>query len=287
MRRLLRGTERIWLVDFRLRNGEGLFMLGSNSLLPGEGSNVFHQDCCQSHAPGNTNEKERFCLFIPLEDSSETAVARFHSLPFVRVSPRSYERIKIGTSLEISVRGLLDYNILVTFHSHERKEAVVEINARLSDLGIKLEDMMESEFPGVMLVRVEGSPRDAVRLLNGLCRKFPEVFKFTHRWAPIERWVALNDDAMVRGVEEIGSGINDKDRWKLSLFKRGYEKHSAMEMIKLLTDHINRGKVDLEHPDKIIEVQMVSDAAGISLIREDEYLDVNKVRESLGIAKLP
>ena len=185
------------------------------------------------------------------------------------------------------MRKLLDYNILVTFHSHERKEAVEEIEMRLKDLGIELEDMMESEFPGVMLVRVEGSPKDAVLLLNGLCRKFPEVFKFTHRWAPVERWVALNDGAMIQGVEEIGSGIKDGDKWRLSLFKRGYEDHSAMELVKLLTDHINTGKVDLDHPDKIIEVQLVSDAAGISLIKSDEYLDINKVRESLGITKLP
>ncbi len=138
-----------------------------------------------------------------------------------------------------------------------------------------------------MLIRIEGSPKDAVRLLNGMCRKFPEVFRFTHRWAPIERWVALNDEAMAKGVEEIGSGIKEKDRWKLSLFKRGYDKHTYMEMIKLLTDRINKGRVDLEHPEKIIEVQLVSDAAGISLISSDEFLDVNKVRESLGIAKLP
>jgi len=182
---------------------------------------------------------------------------------------------------------LLDYNIVVTYHIKDPEGAVEEAVLRLKDVGKNVEDKMQSSVPGLLLVRVSGDPKEAVRSLREFALKFPEVFIHTHRWTPIERWVAPEEGAMIRAAKDLGVGIRDGDKWKLDLHARSFKKCSLKDLVCILTDPIDRGKVDLEHPEKMLVVEVVSDAVGFALVSKDEVFDINKVREELGLAKIP
>ena len=182
---------------------------------------------------------------------------------------------------------VLDYNILVTYHTKDPQHGIDEAMERLRDIGIEVEDKMKSSVPGLLLVRVAGNPKEAIRRLKEFALKFPEVFQYTHRWVPIERWVAPEEKAMIRAAKELGAGIKDEDRWKLDLKSRSILKCPSRELVCMLTDPIDRGTVDLDDPDKILVVEMVSDAAGFSLVGKDEFFDINQIRERIGMAKIP
>ncbi|MCE5296842.1 MAG: THUMP domain-containing protein [Euryarchaeota archaeon] len=169
-------------------------------------------------------------------------------------------------------------NMLVTFRPNEKGHAEDEMRARLKDVNVHVESVEETNVEGVFEVLILGDPKKVVRDLRFLCIDAPELFLHTHHWVPIERWVDPYIDEMVRAAKEYEKEIKDGERWMLHLHKRHIGKHSA-DLIEKLTAPINRGKVDLEKPEKILVVEILGDRAGMSLVRSDELLDVGKIRE--------
>lgn len=179
-----------------------------------------------------------------------------------------------------------DYNILVTFHHNDRWRAEREVIEILRDVGLELEDLMESTVPGLLYLRVAGSGKDAVRKLRKFAFRFPEMFRSTHRWTPIEEWVSSTPEAMVSAAKIFGGRLRKDERWKMEVVKRHYQEGSTMDIILMLTDPIDAGDVDLEDPEKIIKVEIIGDFAGFSLVDPEEYLDINEVRVERGLMKI-
>jgi tRNA(Ser,Leu) C12 N-acetylase TAN1 len=179
-----------------------------------------------------------------------------------------------------------DYNIVVTFHPTSKAKAEEEIASRIKENGLVLEDMMESSVSGLILLRVTGDGKEAVRKLRAFAIKFPELFQHTHHWTPIEEWVSSNPEAMVSAAQAFGERIGENDRWKMDLHKRRYEGGSNLDLVKMLTDPIRRGTVDLEGPELILKVEIIGGFAGFSLVTEDEQLDINQVRSVIGLARI-
>ncbi|KQM11924.1 hypothetical protein AOA80_05405 [Methanomassiliicoccales archaeon RumEn M1] len=179
-----------------------------------------------------------------------------------------------------------DYNVLVTYHPNEKAEAQKEVATVLRDAGIRLEDMIESIVPGLLHLRVEGDGRSQMKKLHDFALRFPEVFRHTHRWTPIEQWLRSTPEAMISAARTLGERIGEDERWKLSLNKRLYEDAGTKELVRMLADQINAGPVDLQDPQKVLVVEIVGEYAGFSLLSPDEYLDVNEARVEAGLQKV-
>ncbi len=179
-----------------------------------------------------------------------------------------------------------DYNILVTFHHNSKAKAEEEIAQRIKENDLFLEDMMESSVSGLVLLRVTGDGKAAVKRLRAFAMRFPELFQHTHRWIPIEEWVSSDPEAMVGAASRFGERIGEQDRWKLELHKRQYEGGSNLDLVKMLTDPIQKGIVDLEQPEVVLKVEIIGDYAGFSLVSEEEHLDINQLRSLIGLARI-
>jgi tRNA acetyltransferase TAN1 len=170
------------------------------------------------------------------------------------------------------------YNLLVTYHGNLEGFGETEVRTRLQEAGAGLEELKRSDVDGVFLCRVSGDAKKVVADVRTMCIGAPDLFQETHHWTPVERWVKAEPQEMAKAAEELGAGISPGDRWMLVLRKRRTPLHT-MDLIKLLTDPINRGKVDLHHPDKMLIVEIMGDVAGMALVTREQLLDVNKVRE--------
>jgi len=179
-----------------------------------------------------------------------------------------------------------DYNIIVTFHPTSKAKAEEEIAQRLKENGIVLEDMMESSVSGLALLRVNGDSKEATKKLRAFAMRFPELFRHTHRWTPIEEWVSSEPDSMVSAARTFGERIGERDRWKMELNKRRYQGGSNLDLVKMLTEPIQKGIVDLEQPDIIVKVEIIGSYAGFSLVTMEEQLDINEVRSLIGLARI-
>ena len=177
------------------------------------------------------------------------------------------------------------YNLLVTYHGGLEGLGETEVRARLQEAGGILEELKRSEIDGVFVCRVSGDAKKVVADVRTICIGAPDLFQETHHWTPVERWVKAEPGEMAAAAGELGMGIGQNDRWMLVLRKRRTQLHT-MDLIKLLTDPVDRGKVDLKHPDKMLVVEIMGDVAGMSLVTKEQMLDVNKVREEVELGRI-
>ncbi len=181
---------------------------------------------------------------------------------------------------------MLDYNVLVTFHHNEKVKAEEEVAERVQQADLILEDMMESSVAGLLLLRIKGDGKEAVRRLRAFAMRFPDVFRHTHRWIPIEEWVSSEAEAMKSAARTFGTRIEIGDRWRIDVEKRRYKGGSSQDLVRMLAEHIQKGMVDLDGPEVVLMVQIIEDFAGFSLVHEDEVLDINEVRKHTGLARI-
>ena len=177
------------------------------------------------------------------------------------------------------------YNLLVTFHPQDAGLAEREVRKRIEEAGGQVEDVERSSINGVFCVQVADDAKGIVRTMREEFADAPHMLAHTFHWVPVDRWVEASDEAMLEAVRDAAQGIGDSQRWMMHVHKR-HHPASSEELMLTLTDPIVKGKVDLKHPEKIIAVEVLGAMAGISLLERDEIIDVNRMRQEIGLTKL-
>ncbi len=171
---------------------------------------------------------------------------------------------------------MTEANLLVTFNPSHEGSAKAEVMAVLDQIGEKAE-FVGPELEGVFLLQVS-EPKSVVKKLIDLCKNDSTKFEFTFNWVPIETWCSSKMEDMLKEMEKINERMSDEETWKMELNKRQYEGR-PLDLIMKLTEKIEKRKVDLENPQKIIRVEIIGDKAGISLLNSDELLSVQKLKK--------
>lgn len=164
---------------------------------------------------------------------------------------------------------MADANLLVTHDHSHAGSAKEEIEKALKAVKQKAE-FLKSDIEGVFKLRV-GNAKKLVKSLSKLKSK-KGMFEHTYHWIPIDKWLATNVKAMQKEVKKLQKGIKKTEKWKMDLHKRHYDQVSSTELIMKLTEVVDKPKVDLSNPQKIIEVQIIGKKAGLALLNKDEIL---------------
>jgi tRNA(Ser,Leu) C12 N-acetylase TAN1 len=176
------------------------------------------------------------------------------------------------------------YNLLVTFHPYEAGLAEREVRKRIEEAGENVENIERSSINGVFCVSVSGDARRLVRSLREEMQEAPEMLSHTFHWVPIDKWVQADDETMLGEVKRAAEGIDEDETWMMHVHKRHHPKHSE-ELMLFLTEPIQKGKVDLKHPEKVIAVEVLGSMAGISLLNGDELINANKMRQEIELTR--
>ena len=168
---------------------------------------------------------------------------------------------------------MAEANLLVTHDHSHAGSAKEEIEKALKAIKQKAK-FLKSDTEGVFKLRV-GNAKKLVKNLSKLKSK-KGMFEHTYNWIPIEKWIATNVKAMQKEIKKLQKGIKKTEKWKLDLHKRHFEQISSIDLIMKLTEVVDKPKVDLSNPQKIIEVQIIGKRAGLSLLNKDEMLNLAK-----------
>jgi len=169
----------------------------------------------------------------------------------------------------------MEANLIITFDPNHAGLAQEEAKKIINETG--QEGKFEKiEVPGLFEIKVEDA-KELVKKARELCEENPDMFEKTFKWIPIDKWCSSNISDMQKTISSMIENIDKDDKWKLDLGKRKYDVPTN-ELIMKLTDPIDRPNVDLKNPDKIVEVQIIGNRAGISILNADEFLDVLKVK---------
>lgn len=171
---------------------------------------------------------------------------------------------------------MAEANLLVTFDPTHAGKAKEEVDKILEEVKEKAE-YLKSEVDGLFQLKVKDAKK-LVKNLVGFCKKNKKKFEVTFHWVPIDKWCKSTIEDMQKTIKGFVKDIKKTEKWKMDLVKRQYEKMHTTELILKLTEVVDRPKVDLKKPDKIIKVEVIGDKAGIALLAKDELLNVVKIK---------
>lgn len=166
-------------------------------------------------------------------------------------------------------------NLLVTFEPMHEESAKAEIQALLKEVNetakiIKFEDGLAE-----LIVK---DARGAVRNLLKICIENNSKFKYSFNWWPVDEWCKADIKEIQKVISELEKSIKKEEKWKLDLSKRRTQRDYGRDAIIKLTEVINKPKVDLGNPDKIIKVDIIENKAAVAVISKDEFLNVLRVK---------
>ena len=163
---------------------------------------------------------------------------------------------------------MIDANLLVTHEPSHAGSAKEEVEKALKAIKQKAK-FLKSDTEGVFKLRV-GNAKKVVKSLHKLKKG---MFEHTFHWVPIEKWTQANIKSMQKEIKKLQNSIKKTEKWKMDLHKRHFDVPST-ELIIKLTEVVDKPKVDLDNPQKIIEVQIMSKKAGLALLNKDEILTI-------------
>ncbi|MCP3683450.1 MAG: hypothetical protein GY861_12255 [bacterium] len=183
---------------------------------------------------------------------------------------------KIAKKTTSVVKSSAKANMLITYDPNHRGTAEAEINGVFNSIGQSV-TLIESGIDGLFRASTP-NPKQAVKALLELCYGNPSLFSVTNRYIPVEKWCESEIPEIQATIRSMVSRIGIEEKWKMGLNKRHWDKVHGTELIIQLTDVIDREHVDLVNPDKIVQVEIVGDDTGVSLLNSDEVLDVPKIK---------
>jgi tRNA(Ser,Leu) C12 N-acetylase TAN1 len=156
--------------------------------------------------------------------------------------------------------------------SHQRGrygKAKREILQTLRRLGDEYPVVERTAVQGIALVRTALDAREVVRRCREL---FLEDFAFEHavKWVPVDYWCEADLEAIRRLlVAKVRDQIGPDETWGMTVAKRRWERYHTRDIVMHLAGAIDR-KVDLDHPDKLVRVDVVGAEVAVSVLRPGE-----------------
>ena len=179
------------------------------------------------------------------------------------------------------ITGLMirDFNLLATTEPHSRSEACSELWMLLRAVGDETPAVDRSPVKGLITARTNLDPLEAIGRLRTELREDPDRFRVLLRVIPVETRVQTDLNGIAETAEKMAERIGEAESFRITVEKRRTDLRS-LEVIDTVAEGIDR-KVDLDEPDWIVLVEIVGKVTGISVIRPEGLLNVQKERAGL------
>ncbi|MFQ6053053.1 MAG: THUMP domain-containing protein [Candidatus Bathyarchaeia archaeon] len=171
---------------------------------------------------------------------------------------------------------LPDFNLIATSERGRESEACSELWMMLRAVGDEKPIVDRSPVRGLILARTNLEPVEAVRRLRDELLRSPDDFQALLRVLPIERVIPTDLDGMTAEVKKRASRIGSGESFRVTVEKRRTKLRSR-EIIEAVAAGIDR-RVDLEHPDWVVLIEIVGRLTGVSVVRPGSLLNIQKTR---------
>ena len=175
----------------------------------------------------------------------------------------------------------MDYNLLATTEPIYTSQACSELWINLRAIGDESPKTNRSRIKGVILGRTERDPVDAIHSMRKTVETDPAKFKLLYRILPIQKWVTTEIPTIVEAVKEMISIIGEDESFRITLEKRRCQ-ISSLEIITPVAEGVDRS-VDLETPDWVILIEVIGKETGVSVIKPNDMLNIQKERYRLSV----
>jgi len=170
---------------------------------------------------------------------------------------------------------LTDFNLLATTARGNERQMVYEILYLLKEtLGDQTAVAGKTGVRGLVAAKTALNPCEVMDKFKAILHERPYEFRYALRIIPVEKVVLTDLEAIGQSAEKLAEGIAENESFRVTVEKRFTTLHS-LDIVEAVANRIPK-RVDLDKPDKILLVQVVGKFTGISLVKPDMILSVQK-----------
>jgi len=170
-------------------------------------------------------------------------------------------------------------NLIITCPRHFEEEASEEIKRILIELGDQEPRIIISSMPGILTGITSLNPIEAIEKIREKILDEPWSIRYCLRIIPIQGVCKTNIKEIEDEILKKIGVIKSEDSYRITIEKRN-SKVSSNEIISKIAKNISN-KVSLDSPDWVILIEIIGDEAGVSVIRNNNILSVEKTKRSL------
>ncbi|MDI9577242.1 MAG: THUMP domain-containing protein [Thermoproteota archaeon] len=132
----------------------------------------------------------------------------------------------------------------------------------------------KTKIRGLVVAKTMLDPFKVMEDFREILSERPYEFRYALRIIPIEQIVPTNLAEIKKAAKQFTDRIGINQSFRVTIEKRHTMLHSK-DLIDVAVDGINR-KVDLKNPDLILQLEIIGELTGISLIKPNDILAVIK-----------
>jgi tRNA acetyltransferase TAN1 len=172
-----------------------------------------------------------------------------------------------------------EFNLLVACPRDRERAARSELQYFIGDL---LEDselkVSRTHISGLLTCTTSLDPFEVVGKLREFALENPYQFRFAIKFTPIEVCVDSDIESIKEATRSLLHKIGDDETFRVTVRRRHTDLEN-MEVVIAVASEIDR-EVNLDNPDKIVMVEIVSDTTGISVLNdESDILSIMTMRD--------
>jgi len=139
------------------------------------------------------------------------------------------------------------------------------------------DNSVEAEVTGIkslVVAKTSFKPREAIEELRKSAIEDPWRFQYTLKFTPIDIVVPSGLNSIVDASKTIISRILQEETFRITCSRRNSRLHCS-EIIKAVASVIDR-KVDLEKPDKVLQIEILGEWAGLAVLDGHDVFSLSK-----------
>jgi len=170
-------------------------------------------------------------------------------------------------------------NLIITCARHLEPETEEEITRILDELGDSAPKILITSMSGILTVETKLDPFMVVNKIQESIIDEPWSIRYCLRIIPIQKVSETKIEEIEEKISELVELISKEDSYRISIEKRNSD-ISSKELITKVANKI-KNKVSLENPDKIVQIEILGNKTGISILKKSDILSVEKTKRSL------
>lgn len=171
-------------------------------------------------------------------------------------------------------------NLIVTCARHLEPDTEDELLDVLEELGDADAKVSITNMSGVVTVNTRLDPIEIVRKVREKILDEPWSIRYCLRIIPIQKTIGTEIEEIEQAATDFAnSQISDDETYRILVEKRN-SNMSSQEIITKIAGKIGN-KVSLEAPDRILLIEILGNMTGVSVLKKDDILSVEKAKRSM------
>lgn len=167
-------------------------------------------------------------------------------------------------------------DLIVTCARHFEEETENEILGVLEELGDIQPTITITNFSGILMVKTSVSHMQILELIRKKIENEPWEIRYMLRIIPLFDVMKCDVDSITKSAVLQSQKIKRDETYRITIEKRDSDIRSSEIITQIATKLEN--KVSLEDYDWIILIQTVGDLCGVSVLKNDEILSVERLK---------